>query len=593
MADICYDVAVIGGGPGGATLGAFLKKYNPDLSVAIFERENFPRDHVGESQLPVISNVLDELGIWSRVEEAGFPIKIGATYRWGLTKDLWDFEFLSEFHDEPRPGKFEGQRRKTAFQVDRAIYDKILLDHARERGCKVFEGAKVLDVSREGNKVKGLKIENPSHKGNGQPDKEASTDFVTARFYVDASGHSGILRRAMGVEIDVPSHLQNVAIWDYWQNADWAVTVGQGGTRILVLSLGYGWMWFIPLGATRTSIGLVVPKDHLKSVGKKPADLYKEALESEPLLQSLMKNASSENRLQTTKDWSFVARKLCGENWFLVGESAGFADPILSAGLSLTHVGAQELATTLIELDRGEHGKKWLREEYETRQQGRLNRHIRFADFWYTANVQFTELEEFTREIAEDAGLSLSAKDAWQWLGTGGFINVDLSFTGFGGYDIHTTRKIVSQFTAQDVDHPLVRNNMFQLNLAGAQETFKPGYHRGKIYKQKALVRRGKMLMLTPPVALTLNGLSKAQHVLEIIGHMTASVSTTWPVAPETQVDLAMQTLEAMVADGWVTGWHDKTRESIPARKFVGRGIHPNEDLARFETFEPVGSDAE
>ncbi len=81
------------------------------MRVGIFERETFPRDHVGESQPPIIG-LLHELGVWDKVEAADFPVKIGATYRWGNTDDLWDFNFLlgGTFNDEPRPAKFEGQR---------------------------------------------------------------------------------------------------------------------------------------------------------------------------------------------------------------------------------------------------------------------------------------------------------------------------------------------------------------------------------------------------------------------------------------------------------------------------------------------------
>src|SRR5471032_1879179 len=132
--DLEFDVAIIGGGPAGSTAGTLLKKYAPELKVGIFERETFPRDHVGESLLPVISLVLYEMGVWDKVEAAGFPIKIGATYRWGKTPELWDFEFIpgGVFHPVSRPTQFVGQRTQTAFQVDRAIYDKILLDHAAE-----------------------------------------------------------------------------------------------------------------------------------------------------------------------------------------------------------------------------------------------------------------------------------------------------------------------------------------------------------------------------------------------------------------------------------------------------------------------------
>ena len=132
------DVIFIGGGPAGSTGSTLLKKYAPGMDVLVLEREKFPREHVGESQLPPISIVLDEMGCWDKVEAANFPIKIGATYRWGNTNDLWDFQFLpiERVEDEPRPAKYEGWRKLTAFQVERSVYDKILLDHSREDGCR-------------------------------------------------------------------------------------------------------------------------------------------------------------------------------------------------------------------------------------------------------------------------------------------------------------------------------------------------------------------------------------------------------------------------------------------------------------------------
>ena len=85
------DVIVIGGGPGGSTAATLIRKYAPELSVLVLEREKFPRDHIGESQLPGVCFVLHEMGVWDDVERAGFPIKIGATFKWGNTDDLWDF----------------------------------------------------------------------------------------------------------------------------------------------------------------------------------------------------------------------------------------------------------------------------------------------------------------------------------------------------------------------------------------------------------------------------------------------------------------------------------------------------------------------
>src|SRR5207245_11557770 len=104
---------------------------------------------------------------------------------------------------------------------------------------------------------------------------------------------------------ECPNGIQNIAVWDYWQNAEWAINIGVGGTRIQIMSVGYGWIWFIPLGPTRTSIGLVMPVDYYKNSKKRPEELYLEAVTNEPRIAALCKKATRKNNLATTNDWSF------------------------------------------------------------------------------------------------------------------------------------------------------------------------------------------------------------------------------------------------------------------------------------------------
>lgn len=536
MESLKTDIAIIGGGPSGSTCGGFVKKYSPDTRVLILERETFPRDHIGESQLPLIGRILDELGVWDRVEAAGFPIKIGGTYRWGTTDDLWDFDFLpyGKFDDAPRPGKYEGQRRRTAFQVDRSLYDKILLDYAEELGCEVRYQAPVREVRKKGDYVEGLVL------GDGT--------VVEAKWYVDATGHSGFLRRAMGVEIDEPSSLKNIAGWDYWRNAEWAVSLGIGGTRIQVLSLGYGWIWFIPIGPDRTSIGFVCPADHYKKSGMSMEQLYVQALNEEPRVRRLLTNATREDRFTTTKDWSFVAKRMTGPNWLLVGEAAGFADPILSAGMTLAHAGAREAAFLMMEAERGGN-IPWMASNFTRRNERRVRQHIRFADYWYKANANFTELKDYTSEIARDAGLEMSGDQAFQWLGTGGFAEEDMEAAGIALVRLDQLHSLTGRLSASPATSTIDGNSIFLLRLTGAEQVAVARFENGGVKQKMALRRDGKILPLYGLFGLMVEGLQTSPRLGEAFGFIQREMGDAFDHELHARLT---ECLEAMIREGWV-----------------------------------------
>jgi flavin-dependent dehydrogenase len=547
-----YDVAIIGGGPAGSTVGSYLKKYKPELKVLIVEKEKFPRDHIGESQLPAVGRILFEMGAWDKVEAAQFPIKIGATYRWGESPDLWDFNFvpIEHFRTEARPAPYAGQRTQTALQVDRARYDKILLDHSQSLGCEVLEQTRVSEIHHSGDFIDSITL--------------SSGETVAAKHYVDASGNAAIIRRKLGVGINVPTALKNIAFWDYWQNAEWADSVGVGGTRVQVLSIGTGWIWFIPLSPTRTSIGFVCPAEHYKQSGRTPEDLYNAALQRDDRIQGLIKNAIREDRFQATKDWSFLADRMTGENWFLVGESAGFADPILAAGMTLAHTGAREAAYTILSIENNEHKPIWLKEEYERLQKTRIGQHIRFADFWYSANGQFTDLQDYTAEIAKDAGLNLTPRDAFQWLGTGGFTNDNAGVVAIGTFDLAALKDISSKFLKEELDWELNKYNHFKLNLANARNIAAAIYRDGKVIKIRMLRRENRSLPLTGYTSLVIAAVKKHHRIEEILAELKKRLMALMaPEHAEAAMKRIFEALEALVVEGWVNGKLDKNEPRL------------------------------
>jgi hypothetical protein len=384
----------------------------------------------------------------------------------------------------------------------------------------------------------------------------------------------------MGVAIESPSNLQHIAIWNYWKNADWAVTVGVDGTRVQVLSQEHGWIWFIPLGPTRTSVGLIIPAKYYKEQGKRPEELYAAALDADPVIRTLMRNAVPEQQIATTKDWSFVASRLAGENWFLAGESAGFADPILAAGMALAHSGARNAAYTILALERGDFEPEWLRDLYCRTHRARIRQHIRFADFWYSANGVFTDLQEHARDIASDAGLRLSPEEAWRWLGQGGFIEPNGS-TDVGFYSSQIAKELISSFTGEPAHYEIVGKTHFSMDLDGAEKDWVAILANGTITRYRSYLRDGKTLPLVGPMGWLVRYLRPERSFSELKAAVdnhavTYSMSKADSRTMWTECEKALETL---VTYGWAQARTEPGVAAFPPLDYdLSPIVHPNRD---------------
>jgi flavin-dependent dehydrogenase len=545
MSKMNFDVAIIGGGPAGSIVASLLKRYDPSLSVAIFERERFPRDHVGESLLPSACIILHEAGVWEKVEAANFPVKVGAVYRWGQTPELIQFEFLpgETLEGYSRPAPFDRARAGMAFQVDRSVFDSILLGHAEDLGCTVYQESKVTRVNVAEDHVVGIET-----KISG-----TETELITARYYVDASGVGAILRRAFSVPVESPTRLRNIAIWDYWQDCVWPSRVGVDGTHIQVLSVGWGWLWFIAIGASRTSVGLVTPASYFKQSGLSREEIYLKGIAEQPRICELVKDGTRENRLSADRDWSYLAERICGENWFLAGDSCGFADPILSAGISLALTGARKVAYSILALEEGSLDTAWIKSEYERTHTRNIRNHIRFADYWYSANTKFTDLQEYCSEIARSSGLNLDANEAFRWIGTGGFVDdviTDIPYAG--SYRLSEIKKAILRFSGQEPEWIAAKYGRFRLNLDGAERVTVARYFDGKMIPCDGYKKGDQVLVVHGLYKIAVVALGVEHVAVKVLEYMKKAIKRHSPLSDKETFILAMEVLEAMVVAGWI-----------------------------------------
>lgn len=319
------DVLVVGGGPGGATAAALLAKAG--LSVLLLERETFPRYHIGESLLASCLPTLKLSGAYDKVAAHGFQVKRGALFHWG--PDTWVLDWAKLID----PNAW-------SWQVDRAVYDHILLNNAKEQGVKVIEGATVKRVLFEGDRATGAEW---TTRGD-----DSEVNNVRFRYIIDASGRTGVLSQQHFKMRSQHAIFQNIAIWGYWKGARLLPDSPSGG--INVVSSPDGWWWHIPLGGDRYSVGLVTHK-HKYAKAKQPwlslKDYYLGRLNQVSAMQMATEGAQLVGEVQAEQDYSYVSDRFCGPGYFLVGDAACFLDPLLSTGVHLAQYSAMLAAASI------------------------------------------------------------------------------------------------------------------------------------------------------------------------------------------------------------------------------------------------------
>src|SRR3954454_14246014 len=86
------DVAVIGGGPAGSTAATLLAQHGH--SVRLFEREKFPRFHIGDSFMPDTYWLVRRLGMLDQMKTSQFVQKYSVQFVNDTGKESQPFYFF-------------------------------------------------------------------------------------------------------------------------------------------------------------------------------------------------------------------------------------------------------------------------------------------------------------------------------------------------------------------------------------------------------------------------------------------------------------------------------------------------------------------
>jgi flavin-dependent dehydrogenase len=325
-----FDVVIVGGGPAGSVAGSYLARGG--LRVLIAEKDRFPRFKIGESLLPAGNAILQEIGVWEKIERAGFQQKFGAEFYVGNNSVP---SKIVEFSQGMMPGL------DYTYQVERARFDHLLLDHAASLGCEVRQGTKVTAAQEVDG---GYEATISPANGQGEP------QTVRCTWMIDASGRENHFAKPLKLNRTEPILAKRMAIYAHFRGV--RRSEGKAAGNIVIVRHGEGWFWLIPLDAERTSVGLVTSAERMRAAGRKPEELFGDIIGESVKLGELMEGAEPVSKFHVTSDYSYRAKRFAGPRLLLVGDAAGFLDPMFSTGVFIALLSAKLASGEILSANR-------------------------------------------------------------------------------------------------------------------------------------------------------------------------------------------------------------------------------------------------
>ncbi|NOT60043.1 MAG: FAD-dependent oxidoreductase, partial [Acidobacteria bacterium] len=320
------DVIVMGGGPAGSTAAGLLAREG--RSVIVFEKEQFPRHHVGESLMPDTFWTFQRLGVLDKLKQSPFVRKYSVQFANQAGRESRPFYFFEANHHESA----------VTWQVTRAPFDQLLLEHAESQGAVVHQKTPIKQVLFEGDRAIGVEVMTPA--GEWQQ--------YFAKVVVDATGQNAILSNKFRWRQRDPK-LKKAVLYTYYKGAMREPDLNGGATMVLRAPLGSnGWFWYIPLENDLTSVGIVADPEYLvKGRGQDLAKIFDEEVAKCIACHKRVENAERVDQIYSILDYSYRSKHFAGDGFMLIGDAYGFLAPIYSSGVLLAFKMA-ELATDAI-----------------------------------------------------------------------------------------------------------------------------------------------------------------------------------------------------------------------------------------------------
>jgi flavin-dependent dehydrogenase len=298
-----HDFLIIGAGPAGSTAGALLVKHG--YSVSMIDRHvEMPRKVCGEYLCPKGVDVIRELG-WSEKLLKNFRSVTGMDIT-APSGNVVHAMFPCVPNVSP-----------TGVSVSRDQFDGRLLQNAIESGVKTFLGEHVLTLSW----IRGIwELTTKSGK------------VFHARNLIGADGRQSIVAKTLGLEKS-PSQKRVAFHWfanSCLKSSSGSVKNGNQGEMHIFSDGSY--IGINHTGDTETNMSLVLNSSRVRDFNSHD-ELINHYINMKPKLVERFGLVGTETKILSAFPIEHRVRAVAGKNFALVGDAAGFIDPLTGEGM--------------------------------------------------------------------------------------------------------------------------------------------------------------------------------------------------------------------------------------------------------------------
>jgi flavin-dependent dehydrogenase len=324
------EVLIVGAGPAGSSLGWRLA--SSGIRTRILDARAFPRSKpCGDALSPGATPILEEIGVLAAVRAAGAAEIPG--WRIRAPSGAW-FEGRYTAHDEVVPA--------SGLAIARAELDALLLRAARDSGAEFLPRRRVFGLVERDGRVTGVRARGP----------DGETESHTATVVVGADGlRSRVARSLGGVRLGDRRRLALVGRF-----ADVPGDTPLGELRIS----REGVLGYAPIGRRRGNITLVVPAARALAIARGRGAFFANAVQAHGA-RHLVEGARLESGLEITGPFEVTPARLSAPGALLVGDAAGYFDPLTGQGIFRALYGARLAARAIHDiLQAPELEARWL-----------------------------------------------------------------------------------------------------------------------------------------------------------------------------------------------------------------------------------------